>query len=248
MRRELKYIVREADRERLRARIMPAVDVDAHAAGDIPSYTVRSVYYDTPGLRDYSEKASGDEVRRKVRVRAYDAPRSGPVFLEVKRKHGAAVWKDRAALEASTAAALLRGAGVAEAPESERVAAGRFLFRLRAEHRRPCLLVTYDREPLVGRLDPSLRITFDRRLRVSPFPDARTDLGGLYREPTEFVLPGRFILEVKFDRVYPSWLRPIQAEFGLERQALSKYGMGMDLVIARTPWRFGRGAVTALAR
>lgn len=250
MRSELKYLVRETDRERLAERIAPYVRADPHAQARLqstPGYTVRSIYYDTPGLRDWAEKESGDLIRRKVRVRAYDAPESGPVFLELKRKEGSKVWKHRAALPASTAGRLLAGAPATLAPAKAREAAGRFLYRLRAEHRRPVLLVAYDREPHVGRFDPSLRVTFDRRLRVAPFPAATLDRSGLFSERLRPLLEGHFILEVKFDRAFPSWMRAHLAALGLGQQALSKYGMGVDAYAHAEPWRFSPSAVAALA-
>jgi hypothetical protein len=233
MRRELKYLVPEADRERLLARIAPYLGSDAHAerrgAGP-PSYTVRSVYLDTPDLRDYHEKESGILRRRKLRIRGYDTPTNAGVFLEVKHKNGSAVWKDRTLVPAPVAARLVAGdpvAGLGLSVAAERSAAS-FVYRLRRECRRPVLLVTYDREPLVGRLDPSLRVTLDRRLRCAAYPELSDDLGGLYDERRlRQVLPGQFILEVKFDRVYPSWFRSLVGAFGLRRQALSKYGMGL---------------------
>ena len=258
MRSELKYLVREGDRQRLARALAPYLRPDPHAgapdssapAPSGPGYWVRSVYYDTPGLRDWSEKASGDETRRKVRVRAYGAPGESPVFLEVKRKSNMGVWKDRAALAPEQAAALLNGGALDAlteplAPEA-RTAAERFLYRLRAEHRRPVLLVTYWREPLVGRFDPSLRVTLDRALRVRAHPGGALDT--LWAPRQRPVHPGRFILEVKFDRAYPSWLRPLVGRLGLRQQALSKYAMGMEAEAARSAWRFGRPAVAALAR
>jgi hypothetical protein len=240
VRRELKYLVREADRERLYGLLGPYVRPDAHAGGaGRPSYTVRSVYFDTPDLRDYAQKVSGDEQRVKVRVRAYDAP-GGPVFLEVKRKRGGAVWKDRAVLDAADVLPVLAGGpALGEA-------ARRFVFRLRRDGRRPVLLVVYDREPLVGRLDPSLRVTLDRRLRVQPYPVVGADLAGLYGEAgLRPALRDHFILEVKFDRAFPSWFGPVITRLGLRREALSKYGIGVETL---PPRRFGAPAVLAAAR
>ena len=258
MRRELKYLVRESERQGLIGALAPFLRPDPHAAApgpdapapSGPGYWVRSVYHDTPGLRDWSDKASGDEIRRKTRVRAYGAPGESPVFLEVKRKNNAGVWKDRAAVTPEQARALLAGAapGALARPlaPGARAAAERFLYRLRAEHRRPVLLVTYWREPLVGRFDPSLRVTLDRALRVRAHPGGA--LEALWAERQRPLHRGRFILEVKFDRAYPSWLRPLVGRLGLRQQALSKYAMGMELEAARAPWRFGRPAVGALAR
>ena len=253
MRRELKYLVRETDRDRLYALVAPFVRPDAHAGGaGRPSYTVRSVYFDTPDLRDYAEKQSGIQVRKKLRVRAYNLPQPGSrAFLEIKRKNGRAVWKDRATLPPDTIAQLLNGAP----PEGligdrHREAANRFLFLLRRERRCPTLLVTYDREPLVGRFDPSLRITLDRRLRCKAYPTLGPNLGGLYSEQDlQAVFPHHFILEVKFDRTFPSWLRHRLATLGLRQQALSKYGLGLEHTAQSAGWRFRSStAVRSMAR
>lgn len=250
MRRELKYLVPERDRGRLLSRLAPFVHPDPHASAreeGTPGYTVRSVYFDTPGLRDWAEKESGDQVRRKLRVRGYDAPGSGRVVLEIKRKEEQAVWKDRAPVTPTQAFDLLTRGRLPDLLEPARTSAERFLYRLRAERRQPVLLVTYWREPLLGRLDPSLRVTLDRRLRVASFPRLGPDMAGLYRENLRPVMPSRFILEVKFDRVYPSWMRGLVGEFGLRQQALSKYAIGMDAEARAAPWRFGRPAVGALS-
>ncbi|MEM0961837.1 MAG: polyphosphate polymerase domain-containing protein [Bacteroidota bacterium] len=256
MRRELKYLVPEAERERLYRLVSPYVVPDPHADGPgRPSYTVRSVYFDTPRLRDLTQKMSGDERRRKVRLRGYDAPDGSGVVLEVKRKHGSAVWKNRIPLSPDAALTLLKGASPEALVASgelreDRVEETRHaLFHLRRDHRQPVLTVTYDREPLLGRFDPSLRVTLDRRLRCRPFPALGPGLDGLYSEDgMARTFRDHFILEVKFDRVFPAWLRDVTARLGLRREALSKYGLGVEQWARRTPWRFGVSAVRAAAR
>lgn len=68
---------------------------------------INSVYFDTPGLRAWSEKANGDNLKRKVRARWYGRPEdlSGtetPVFLELKRRLGSARRKARIKVLAPT--------------------------------------------------------------------------------------------------------------------------------------------------
>ena len=41
-------------------------------------------------------------------------------------------------------------------------------------------------------------------------------------------LAGQFILEVKYDYVFPFWLRPIIRKFDLRAEAVSKYLMCID--------------------
>lgn len=243
MRREVKYLIRERDSEALAQAVRPYVTPDNNASGEMPTYVVRSIYYDTPALRDYTDKASGDWARRKVRVRGYGLLDSGPVFLEVKRKRGDVSWKDRVALDRGEAARLLsEGRPGGSAPDE----VFRFLYRLRAERRLPVLLIAYDRQPYVGRFDPSLRITFDCRLRCAAYPEVGSDLSGLYSDTLTPILDGQFVLEVKYDRLFPSWLVAPLAALGAQRQALSKYGMGLESEISRSPRRFGRPALSAL--
>ncbi len=55
---------------------------------------VNSIYFDTPGLGAYWEKANGDNIKSKVRVRWYGEdgalPEEVPVFVEVKGRVGSA--------------------------------------------------------------------------------------------------------------------------------------------------------------
>ena len=252
MRHELKYLVPESDRDWLHDRLAPFVRADQHASGrGRKAYVVRSIYFDTPRLKDFTEKQDGILRRRKLRLRGYGrGGADASVFLEIKHKHEARVWKDRVPLRAGTAAALI---GARRYPDEVRrddgPALDRFCYWMRREGRRPVMLVTYDREPLVGRFDPSLRITFDRNLRCAPYPEVGPTLEGLYSDDLTPVLRQSFILEVKFDRVYPSWLRSIVAERSYPKRALSKYVMSLLSLAQGSPWRYRGGpAVRALAQ
>ena len=67
---------------------------------------INSVYFDTPGLRAWSEKANGDNLKRKVRARWYGRPdelgAETPVFLECKHRLGSARRKVRIEVSAPT--------------------------------------------------------------------------------------------------------------------------------------------------
>ena len=70
---------------------------------------VNSVYFDTPGLRAWAEKANGDNLKRKVRARWYGRPgdlsATTPVFLELKHRIGSA--RDKTRVETAVPADLL---------------------------------------------------------------------------------------------------------------------------------------------
>lgn len=90
--------------------------------GEYPVNTISSIYYETPDLRRFAEKADGDNLKRKIRLRWYSdssaaAPTQATAFIELKFRVGSARHKlrhtlqlDRAWLESAplTDPALLR--------------------------------------------------------------------------------------------------------------------------------------------
>lgn len=76
------------------------------ADSNYPSEDIHSIYYDTPSFNSYAEKADGDYLKTKVRLRWYqpssvnDAGKI-PAFLEVKSKHGSTGFKARRELSLS---------------------------------------------------------------------------------------------------------------------------------------------------
>ena len=86
-------------------------------------------------------------------------------------------------------------------------------------------LIVYEREAFEGKVDPSLRITFDRNLRSK----LGADPSMLYEEDEMTrILPGHFILEIKYNYTFPHWLTPVLSRFNLQKQALSKYCMSLE--------------------
>lgn len=79
--------------------------------GKYPEGELESIYFDDPMLSSYREKANGDALKRKVRIRWYrgGAPWNAvrPAFLEVKDRIGAA--RDKARFEFRATAAELEG-------------------------------------------------------------------------------------------------------------------------------------------
>jgi hypothetical protein len=229
-RTELKYLVRDEHLSEIRALIKPFVELDPHGLGrEGRGYTVRSIYLDTPTLRCYHEKKAGIRVRRKLRVRGYNEFRPGDwVFLEIKRKIQNRVVKNRAPLRFEMLGSVFESGDV-----DRHVVTNRHYPRSRDDGRRfffhvyrygmiPTFSTVYEREAFFGRFDPGLRITLDRDLRGRAYP-ALTDL---YDDRyLRTVRPEYSIMEVKFDRSFPGWLRPVLGRFDLRTEALSKYCM-----------------------
>ncbi|MEM8484899.1 MAG: polyphosphate polymerase domain-containing protein [Bacteroidota bacterium] len=234
MRNELKYLVPSILLDELRNVITHFAKPDKYSKlRGTRGYTIRSIYLDTPSLDFYIEKIEGYEKRRKLRIRGYNEGtlNESPVFLEIKRKEGAKIEKQRVQVPYLAAASLLDcadplGSIVPLMPSPQADADMRaFLFHARKRPMRPINLVVYEREAFEGHAEESLRLTLDKNLRAGLYPA----MDGLYEEKGLYdVVPGHFILEVKFDHFYPVWLRPFLSRHQLKKQALSKYVMAID--------------------
>ena len=117
-------------------------------------------------------------------MRGYNHQWDAPVFLEIKRKDNMAVSKNRAPVLYRDVRDLLNSGdienyvltnnGFMKAEEDAR----RFLYHMYRYALCPITLICYEREAFFGKLDPSMRITFDKNLRSSPYPS----LDDLFKE------------------------------------------------------------------
>ncbi|MBN3033981.1 MAG: polyphosphate polymerase domain-containing protein [Bacteroidales bacterium] len=232
MRFEYKYIVREELLDDIRHMVIPFVNSDSNNRNEENGYTVRSIYFDTPRLDYYYEKVEGIKNRKKFRIRGYNKGSDDTrVYLEIKRKYNIPILKNRIPLTYGEALELFRKASINgfvfmqdDVPLARKNASS-FFFELFGQNLRPVILVMYEREAFFSKFDRSVRITFDRNLRSKSFPgvDQLFDNTGIKR-----AINGHFILEVKFDHQYPSWLRPLLSRFDLRAQAASKYVICID--------------------
>ncbi len=233
MRSEIKYLVPNSLLEDLREAIAPMVKLDKYGKDyQNVGYTVRSSYLDTPSLLFYHEKLDGLKKRKKLRIRAYNQPLpGGKVFLEIKRKVESKISKDRAPLAFENLGLILQPQSslqlseIIEGNKQALTSANKFLFHLHRKNLQCTNLVVYEREAFEGEFNPTLRITFDKNLRSK----ISSDPADLYSDDDLVnILPGHFILEIKYNYSFPSWLTPLIAQFKLKKQALSKYVMSLE--------------------
>ena len=155
--------------------------------------------------------------------------------MEIKHRINNTVFKERLRLTDAGATAILADAAqLGELPahladgEAER-RASTVASVLRASREAgfgAVEVITYLREAWVGTVDPRLRLTFDmhgRALRPHRFSAVADDAQG---HP---IIDRRLmVMEVKFDRAVPRWIRDILVERGLALQRFSKYAAGVE--------------------
>jgi len=234
-RHEFKYLIRDDQSEAIAASLQPYLELDKYSESrPRDSYTVRSIYYDSPAFTCYHEKANGEKNRRKYRLRTYNGAGT-PAFLECKQRWGGTYTKCKERLTKAEVTALRERRGLDATIASPAGVLGQLLLGMDRWDYGPTSLVVYDREAYVspGQQD-TVRVTFDRNLRARLFPELDEIHGETDLVP---LLYGWTILEVKFNDAVPRFLGRLVTAHGLQRQACSKYGVSIASLLDENPTR-----------
>jgi hypothetical protein len=219
-RREVKYVLPRWRVAALRADLAALLARDPHSRPGT-GYAVRSLYFETPDLRCLREKLGGVYARTKLRVRTYPpvAP-DGPFLLEIKRKQGAAVLKERCALDRAQLDLLLAArhtellAALPDEPVLRRFVAAKVVQGAVLP-----LRIDYQREAFRHAGGVYLRATVDTDLRVASSRDLFGG-GGLPLGTDQA------IFELKCADAPPRWLPDLVRRHRLDPRAVSKFAAG----------------------
>lgn len=208
----------------LREALLSHMVYDPNAeGGDEKEYTVRSIYFDDKNLRYFYQKEFNHSNRKKIRLRGYGYNPQSKVVMEIKRKFAGAGTKNRVFVDYSDSVNAIRSGSAVSGCEDESM----FLYHILRYRLKPTANVVYDREPFMMPYftENNLRVTFDKNLRYSYYPEVE----GLFND-SAMVRVGikSFILEIKFNDFYPSWLRSIISSLGLRRSPASKYAISIS--------------------
>ena len=217
-RHEIKYLISLGEAEYLATRLRLTLSQDPYAVKNGGTYFIRSLYFDTPFERAVEEKTDGVAFRDKYRIRIYDMS-DKTIKFERKHKNGQFIGKQSLLLTRQQTEAILAGEYGFLLHRKEDFAAELYAA-LRTEGWRPRVLVDYDREPFVFPLE-DVRITIDRNIRTGL---RCTDLFNPHAPTfpaTEF--EDACILEVKFDRYLPGYVRSLIQVNAASHTAASKY-------------------------
>ncbi|MFB3776658.1 MAG: VTC domain-containing protein [Bryobacteraceae bacterium] len=235
---EYKYVIPPDLMEPIRSFLRPYCDMDRYAAReDEKFYTITSLYLDNVDFKTYWDKEAEVPNRFKLRVRTYGRHAEGPVKFEIKRRFNEVSRKTWLEVPRDIWPALFRlpldGEALALSAK-QRSALEDFLGLAGIMRAEPKMLVRYERQAFISRIDRYVRISFDRRLRYQ-----RCDRYGLKGEPFRWSnndgtdstdeSGSRVILELKFMNSAPVWLVDLVRTFGLMRRGFSKYCTAVTL-------------------
>lgn len=232
---EYKYLIDGATARKVAGFACSFLSRDSHARADMGwAYPTHSVYLDGPGLPLHHASVDGHKNRFKLRARFYDAGRTRPIFIEIKRRVHDAIIKERALVHHERGLLILKGhpphrEDLVKPDDAEQWHSLRRFADMRDSIRaEPRALVTYDREAWVKPGNDHVRMTFDRNLRGATYRGKLEPASEIHCPPLSAGC--EVILELKFTERFPTWFSDMAQSLNLERRSMAKYCQVIQLL------------------
>ncbi len=222
---EMKYRISEAKAQQIRFFVQNYLACDSYGITQPDlSYSVNSLYLDSPALKTYRDTINGDRNRFKLRIRYYDYDDT-PVYFEIKRRHNKVIRKKRAKVHRWAVKDILTGQIPTmehlvndTADEFETLEEFSYLQNLLVA--KPTMHVAYFREAYELEHSNAVRVTFDRNVKSNP----NADMNFMDNRPGDILVFGdTVILELKFTNKFPNWLQELTQLFHLRQESAAKY-------------------------
>ena len=182
-------------------------------------YAIRSLYFDTVFNDALVDKIDGVKSRDKYRIRIYDYS-DRLIRMECKTKVGSLISKRSIGIPRLLAEQII--AGDPTGLEQTRSGLLRDLYReMKVNLMKPVVIVDYVREAYLHEAE-EVRITFDKKLHTGL---NSIDLFNPYIPTISPFQNDEIILEVKFNRVLPPYIRNLLNTYcqSAQNSAISKY-------------------------
>ncbi len=189
-------------------------------------YMIRSLYFDTPDEKDFTDKLDGLELRRKIRLRAYD-PDSDFAMLEMKQKEGAYQKKRSLRLTRDEAQALIKEDYSVLLQYKEPFAAECFALMSTMCYR-PKVIVEYLRKAYIAK-ENRIRITIDSGIMGT---EANYDLFSKNIPLYPALDPFNSVLEVKYNGFLLSYIKQLVSSADCSEISVSKYCLARGVTLS----------------
>ncbi len=211
---EQKYLMTEAQYRSVLNDISGMISPD-----EFGESRICNIYYDTPDWRIVRKSLEKPVYKEKLRLRCYGEPDAGSTaFVEIKKKFKGVVYKRRASMKFSEAAAYLSGKASPPKPCQITREIDSFINHYPGLH--PAMLISYYRTAFYGKDDSEFRVTFDSNImwRSRDVDLTRGAEGRLQLEP------GTYLMEIKIPGAMPLWMSRVLDKYRVFPSSFSKYG------------------------
>ena len=218
---ELKYLLTEAQKDRVLAVMQPYMALDRYGRDSI-----RNIYMDTDSYRLIRHSIDKPAYKEKLRIRSYRrANPASPVYVELKKTYDHVVYKRRIALPEAQAMDWVLGR--TRCPQKNQISDEIDYFLGYYQTLHPAVFLSYDREAYYSLSGDDFRVTFDDNILC------RQESLSLESEAwgTPVLEPGRVLMEVKCSTAIPLWMVRVLSEERIYRTSFSKYGTAYRTII-----------------
>lgn len=211
---EYKYLISFGLAEELKEYLSLRTILDSANLGGKP-YVIRSIYFDSPSLTAYKEKLNGDHERIKVRLRSYSDIEEKKVFLELKKKQGGRIYKERLPISYDNYLRLMNGE-IEFLLENDNIFLKKIWYLFHYYRLTPKVLNRYERVSFIDKVI-DCKISFDSGL-ASSSPEYFYKQHSFLESATNGV-----IMEVKFGNLLPDYFIEMVKKYGIRQHSSCKY-------------------------
>ncbi len=214
---EHKYLISYLDYHKIINAVRATMIHDQH--GDDDAYLVNSIYLDDIVFTGAADKAFGNQLHKKYRIRHYND--TSKKKLELKYKEGNESTKYSTMINDEVFQAIIKQNLDVLEPYFDDQLIRRFTLDMLRNNLMPKMYIKYQREAYKDELD-NIRLTFDHSLNAERF------LGKEEGIEMKLMFDTSLILEVKYEHYMPSTLKELLKKITLNQIAYSKYFMGYN--------------------
>ncbi len=216
LRHELKYQISTLEHQVLQKKLRIMLKPDPNMAPR-KAYNVRTLYFDDFQDSAFYQKQAGIYKRKKYRLRIYNNSDS-VIKFERKSKISSYILKETTLIKRKEADKIVAGEFGFLANTDNRLLR-EFYLDSRCELMRPVVIVEYEREAYVHPIG-KVRITFDSCLRVGMDTRLFFDKDAYM---TNVMNQKNIVLEVKYNEVFPEYIRGLFPDTIRPRLAIGKF-------------------------
>lgn len=218
---ELKYLITQAQKEKLLEAMEPYMALDQYGRT-----TIRNIYYDTDSYRLVRHSIEKPAYKEKLRIRSYNrAKPNSTVFVELKKKYDSVVYKRRFPLTEEDALHWVSGETRCDTQTQIADEIDYFLDYYETLH--PVVFLSYEREAFYAKDGGDFRVTFDDHILCRQEDiSLEADVWG-----TPLLEEGMVLMEIKCSGGLPLWMSHALTQMHVYKTSFSKYGTAYETMI-----------------
>jgi len=215
-RTELKYLISNNEYLTLIDRLKHVVPEDKHSKRG-EGYFIRSLYFDSHNDTSLHEKQAGIMFRKKYRMRIYDLD-TKEVKFEIKHRLHNQIFKETATITRNTAIKVINGE-YEDLLKYDNEILNKIYTKFILGNYKPKIIVDYYRDAFNIDLY-NIRITIDKHIKTN---HSNFNIFSNNPHTIPVIFKNKHVLEIKFDKVLPEYVKQILQINSFERVSLSKY-------------------------